>query len=72
MGVRLAPATDTSPATWSGVVETRASLGDAVDYVVRVDGVRAGVRSRVATSEMYEPGDRVSVEITEASLVSAS
>jgi iron(III) transport system ATP-binding protein len=61
---------DESTGPWSGVIETRAFLGESIDYIVKIGDLT--VRSRVNPSVLISTGDHVTVKVVEgtASLLS--
>jgi iron(III) transport system ATP-binding protein len=61
---------DESTGPWNGVIETRAFLGESIDYIVKIGDLT--VRSRVNPSVLISTGDHVKVKVVEgtASLLS--
>ena len=55
-------AADAGAGPWRGVVETRAFLGESIDYIVRVGDIQ--IRSRLNPSVAISTGDRVVVGIS--------
>jgi iron(III) transport system ATP-binding protein len=52
----------TEPGRWQAVVRARAYLGEAVDYLVSIED-RIEIRVRSGPSVVFEPGDRVTVDL---------
>lgn len=58
-GISLEGTTETPGSEWSGVVETRAFLGEASDHIVQVRGLKLRVRTNPSVS--MSPGSAVRV-----------
>ena len=61
--VVLSRRTDSGLAGWGGVIETRAFLGESVEYVVRLTDGSTHLQVRTDASAEFGPGDPVRVDL---------